>query len=873
MRVVAAAAGLLFGCFFLVESQLARAEESDEGFPFAIPFDGLLEGSAPALLARPPAPAGAEGFVSVSGDRFLLSQSGRPIRFWGTNLCFAGNFPPHEVSRRLAARLASLGINCVRFHHMDAYAYPRGIWKGTGRRDFPHVELDPEALERLDYLVAQLKENGVYTDLNLHVSRTYGAADGFPVPAEGESVPDYGKGVDNFCARAIAEQKRYAAMLLRHVNAYTGNAYAEEPAVAIVEINNENGLLAEWAGGNLDHLPRPYLDELQELWNRWLLRKYESADAVRAAWAEGEAEGNDVNLLAAPGVRAGLQVLGEARAELTDARPDGRAGRIVVQQASPTGWHVQYIWGGLAVQAAKPYVLRIRLRANREAQVNVGCHMDHAPWQDLGLSRSVTVTPQWRDEEFRFTARTDDAPDAEARGGARITLSGLSQEALEVSFAEPSLQQPPVRGLPAGQGLRPGTVRWPVREELEGRTPAVRLDVVRFLRETEAAYWQGMRDYLHTDLGVRMPVTGTAAGYVSPYVAAETVDFVDAHAYWQHPRFPGRPWDQANWYVSNDAMVNIPERATMVGLAGRRVFGRPLTVTEYNHPQPHHYQVEGFPLASVYGSFQGWDGLFEFAYSHDDRWETDHFSNFFDMKADPVKLAFMPACADIFLEGRVGPPAATIVGRLSPAEQLKLLAESPRSVDAYGSGVDRVAWQNARLGLSVGGSEPADVAGPPGVVQWEGNPTKGLVSFVGQGCAGLLGFAEGRSVSGGGVSLTAGPTALGGFSAVMVNSVEGQALGEDGRYLITAASRSWNRNMGWNEQRNSVGRNWGEGSTLCDGVPVVLRADVGERPARLYALRPDGGRASEIPPRTGEDAVFDLGPAYRTLWYELVIGG
>ena len=235
-----------------------RAQDRDGGFPFAIPYGGLTSGTAPAALARPDAPAGAEGFVQVAGDRFVLSESGRPIRFWGTNLCFAGNFPPHDVAERMAARLASLGINCVRFHHADSAPFPRGIWEGQGWGDFPHEELSPEALERLDYLVAQLKQNGVYVNFNLHVSRQYGTKDGFPAVGEGETLTSYGKGMDLFYPRAIEEQKRYARMLLRHVNAYTGNAYAEEPAVAIVEINNEDGLIREWAGGGLDRMPAPY---------------------------------------------------------------------------------------------------------------------------------------------------------------------------------------------------------------------------------------------------------------------------------------------------------------------------------------------------------------------------------------------------------------------------------------------------------------------------------------------------------------------------------------------------------------------------------------------------------------------------------------
>ena len=189
----------------------------------------------------------------------------------------------------MARRLASLGINCVRFHHMDSAGYPNGIWDAHGGYgDFKHGALSAEALDRLDYLIAQLKKNGVYADLNLHVSRSFSPQDGFPAVGEGESVPGYGKGMDNFYPLAISEQKRYAQMLLRHVNAYTGKPYAEEPAVAIVEISNEDGLIREWHSGGLDHLPKPYLDELGRQWNAWLRAQYADTAALRKAWSQGE---------------------------------------------------------------------------------------------------------------------------------------------------------------------------------------------------------------------------------------------------------------------------------------------------------------------------------------------------------------------------------------------------------------------------------------------------------------------------------------------------------------------------------------------------------------------------------------------------------
>ncbi len=238
-------------------------------FPFVVSYDSPENATNVAhWLERP---AGKHGFVRA--ERGGLCTDAGPIHFWATNLCFEGCFPTHDEAERLAARLARLGINCVRMHHMDSYS----IWGDSPNK----LTIDPKKIERLDYLVFQLKEHGVYTNLNLHVSRWFGAAEGFP---DREKRPNYDKGLDNFEPRMIELQKKYAHDLLSHVNPYTKTAYAQEPAVAFVEINNENALYAEWNWGNLDKLPEPYAGTFRKRWNEWLTKKYSTTEKLRKAW-------------------------------------------------------------------------------------------------------------------------------------------------------------------------------------------------------------------------------------------------------------------------------------------------------------------------------------------------------------------------------------------------------------------------------------------------------------------------------------------------------------------------------------------------------------------------------------------------------------
>ncbi len=571
-----------------------------------------------------------------------------------------------------------------------------------------------------------------------------------------------------------------------------------------------------------------------------------------------------------------LEVQGSAAAtveQTTDA--EGNPIRVVkVQRSSSAGWHVQHHWAPLTVKEGTAYELRIRMRANRPERVSLGLKMDHEPWRDLSPGRSVEVGPRWREYAIIFHSNADEAPDEAGQGGARVSLSNLAEAGLEIAFARPTLRRAAVVGLPAGQNLEEGSVAWPERDEAGGRTSGVRLDMVRFLRETEVSYWSEMRRYLKEDLGVRMSVTGTATGFTTPYVAAESADFVDGHAYWQHPHFPGRSWDQSNWTVGNVAMVSRPDDATLGGLAGRRVFGLPFTVTEYNHSAPNEYAAEGFPLIAVYGSRQRWDGVFQFAYSHNAEPETDHFGSFFDMKGDPVKLAEMPACSAIFRGGQVPAAAAVAKGWLAMEERLDVLRDSGTwGLTAYRAGPAEDAWREALVGL-LRREDQSVRPGPGGdKVGWYlDRQGRGVVRYIGDGAAGMIGFCSGQSLRPPGFYMLTRDTSLGGFAVVMLSAADGQALGEPGRYLLTAVSRYTNPGMVWNEQRNSVGTQWGSGPTLCEAVPMRFGVRSSGSVA-VYPLNPDGTRRDPLEVGRGEAgiAIVELGPEHRTLWYEVVV--
>jgi hypothetical protein len=270
----------------------AQVEGDARFFPFAMPLELELTGAAnvSGWLEKP---AGARGFVRVEGGH-LVDGAGRRLRLLGMNVCYSMDFPLRQEAELTARRLSALGINCVRFHHMDQQSEPAGIWD---RRYDDSRHLSAEMLDRLDYFIYQLKQNGVYSDLNLRVLRPYTAADGFPEPRPGTD-----KGVDNYLPEMIALQKEYARALLTHRNPYTSTRYVDEPAVALVEINNENSLYILWnegsllnmlSGEGLSTLPARYTEPLCERWNAWLRKRYPTADGLRESWTGGVKQASD----------------------------------------------------------------------------------------------------------------------------------------------------------------------------------------------------------------------------------------------------------------------------------------------------------------------------------------------------------------------------------------------------------------------------------------------------------------------------------------------------------------------------------------------------------------------------------------------------
>ncbi|MBO0860353.1 MAG: hypothetical protein J2P21_18130 [Chloracidobacterium sp.] len=227
------------------------------------------------------APAGKHGFARIS-DGHIVAGDGKRLRLWGVNITdwsrSSTMLPSKEDASMWAATLARFGVNCVRLHFLDLAA-PRGLIEDMrdDTRSFNAGQLD-----RLDFWIAELKKRGVYIDLNLNVGRSYKAGDGVK---DAEKIR-WAKGLTLYDPRLIELQKEYAKRLLTHYNPYTKTEYRDEPAVAMIEMVNENALYAGFRA------PTPAYDkELLDLYNAWLRQNRSPAQIAKlraAAGVEGD---------------------------------------------------------------------------------------------------------------------------------------------------------------------------------------------------------------------------------------------------------------------------------------------------------------------------------------------------------------------------------------------------------------------------------------------------------------------------------------------------------------------------------------------------------------------------------------------------------
>ncbi|NWK55911.1 hypothetical protein HW115_09830 [Verrucomicrobiaceae bacterium N1E253] len=231
--------------------------------------------------------AGEKGWVQVTADGDFALGNGQSVRFWAVNTGVARDLPfvarprwsqqapdLHHHARWLAKR----GVNMVRCHsHIN-----------PDLNKHPHAKISDANMAEVEWIwrtVAAMKQQGIYTTVSPYWANSMKSDD----PHWGTSWNGNHHGLLFFNPTLQAAYKEWLRVLFTTRTPHLGGkTLAEEPALAIFQIQNEDSLLF-WTVQNLDG---PAKQMIGKQFATWASTKYGSLNKAITTWGGGSLKGD-----------------------------------------------------------------------------------------------------------------------------------------------------------------------------------------------------------------------------------------------------------------------------------------------------------------------------------------------------------------------------------------------------------------------------------------------------------------------------------------------------------------------------------------------------------------------------------------------------
>jgi len=279
---------ILLAIVSLTTPGCAQWPASDSTWAFNPPADDFRAGALLDLSSLNEDVAGESGFVRANSAGDFELGNGKPARFWAI-VSDVGREHPYNARplwsektqdlTRHAKFLAKRGVNMVRLHsqlspNLDAQ-------KGAKITD-----INPHERDWIWRSVAAFKKEGIYTVISPYWGVPMKFAPEWNYPG---GTSQSALGLLFFEPRLQAAYKSWLRELFGTKNPNTGIPLAQDPSVAVIQLQNEDSLLF-WTANNIQGEPRRLL---QTRFGNWLKRKYGSLAAASARWTSDRQPGDD----------------------------------------------------------------------------------------------------------------------------------------------------------------------------------------------------------------------------------------------------------------------------------------------------------------------------------------------------------------------------------------------------------------------------------------------------------------------------------------------------------------------------------------------------------------------------------------------------
>ena len=264
-------------CCFATLSTYAQSTEN--WFEFT-PGDLSSEGSIDMSdwLEKP---AGRRGFLNYNGKDFVF-EDGSLIKFWGVNIAGNRPFSESQDAKEWTRVLAKFGFNSVRFHKFT--------WEATDGVN--STNLTPEKWKNFDFFCKSLRDAGIYYSWSHIYGHRVLSGDSARVLAYTEikntnfpwrHLNGSTASLVNFADDLQELNIELTINMLNHVNPHTGKKYAEDPALAFIELQNEDNIFWGAIEETLKQTPT-YRTLLCKKFSTWLKEKYKTERSLLEAW-------------------------------------------------------------------------------------------------------------------------------------------------------------------------------------------------------------------------------------------------------------------------------------------------------------------------------------------------------------------------------------------------------------------------------------------------------------------------------------------------------------------------------------------------------------------------------------------------------------
>lgn len=215
--------------------------------------------------------AGADGFVRGDGDSFIFEKSGEKVKFWAVNAIVGSE---KNAVDHLARELAKRGVNMVRIH------------SGISDASSPDPSaVDMKYLDNIHYFVAAMAKQGIYTKISFFFPLWFSVDENWKIPGYNKADKDkrHPMSLLFFHPRMQEIYKNWAKIMLTTKNPYTGKNLGEDPALAILETVNEDGMFF-WTFHAYKNPSAESMIYLEKLFGQWASKKHGSVEKAIAEW-------------------------------------------------------------------------------------------------------------------------------------------------------------------------------------------------------------------------------------------------------------------------------------------------------------------------------------------------------------------------------------------------------------------------------------------------------------------------------------------------------------------------------------------------------------------------------------------------------------